>query len=46
MTWDEVMDDPVATYRPALSEAAERAHGKVKKFEIRNKATRGLRPAR
>jgi hypothetical protein len=32
MTWDEVMDDQVATYRPALSEAAERAHGKVKKL--------------
>jgi integrase len=45
MTWDEVMDDQVATYRPALSEAAERAHGKVKKFEIRKKAPRGLQPA-
>jgi hydrogenase large subunit len=45
MTWDEVMDDQVATYRPALSEAAERAHGKVKKFESRKKAPRGLRPA-
>ena len=45
MTWDEVMDDQVATYRPALSEAAERARGKVKKFESRKKAPRGLRPA-
>jgi hypothetical protein len=43
MTWDEVMDNQVATYRPALSEAAERAHGKVKKYEIRKKALRGLR---
>jgi integrase/recombinase XerD len=46
MTWDEVLDDQVATYRPALSEAAERARGKVKKFEIRKKAPHGLRPVR
>jgi hypothetical protein len=46
MTSDEGMDDQVTSYRPALSEAAERAHGKVKKYEIRKKAPRGLRPAR
>jgi len=45
-TWDEALQDAVATYRPALSDALKRAESKMEKKERRVPSPRGLRRVR